>query len=368
MKKLILTASLVGVLTLGFAACNTTQPTALPENPNLAEDLAIEDIAYEEDFFPPMLGFGSHTGIVTEVSPLWDGNGYMVSVVVEGSESQTNFMVDHNTANLVNGEITEGMLVTGYFDMSAPMAMIYPPQHHARLLMETASNMAILDRFDENMQAFGSPNSLNIADNTLIVFPTGEAFEGDISELANRLLLVEFEEEGLVIAPIRITVLFEIAVHPTLDLTDEDLAGMDMGIIDIDFPDGGLLLTQEDLDLMWSSMFDPETVQIIVDGEVIEAATPFVDSVAGTVMLPVVAIAEALGYNVVDDGDDSVIIGMGSIVTVGVNSYFVGRMAAFELSAAPALVDDVIFVPWDFFGSVAGAAAYVEDGNIIVIG
>jgi len=361
MKKLILAASLVGVLTLGFAACSDTQPTTqLPENPNLALEDIDEDFSFEEDFFAPLLGFGTHTGIVTEVSPLWDGNGYMVSVVEEGSESQINFMVDHNTANLVDGDIAEGMLVTGYFALNAPMAMIYPPQHHARLFMETAPNMAILDRFDENLNAESSPNSLNITDSTVIVFPTGEVFEGDISELANRLLLVEFDEEGLVITPSRITVLFEIAVHPTLDLTDEDFIG-------IDFPDGGLLLTQEDLDIMWNNMFDPETVQIIVGGEAIEAATPFVDSVAGTIMLPVVAISEALGYNVVDEGSE-VIVGMGSIVTEGVNSYFVGRMAAFELSAAPVMQDGVLFVPWEFFGSVAGAGVYVEDGNIIVLG
>ncbi|MCL2285331.1 MAG: copper amine oxidase N-terminal domain-containing protein [Firmicutes bacterium] len=132
----------------------------------------------------------------------------------------------------------------------------------------------------------------------------------------------------------------------------------------MDIEGGPALLSPEDLDMLWSGTFDPETVQIIIHDEAIDAPTPFIDSQAGTVMLPLVAIAEALGYTVADEGEE-VIIGPGTIVTAGVNSYSRGREAARELTSAPIIVDGVMFVPWEFFQEILSYAAMASDGNII---
>jgi len=129
---------------------------------------------------------------------------------------------------------------------------------------------------------------------------------------------------------------------------------------------GPALLSPEDIDALWSSMFDPETVQIIVKGEVIDAPTPFTCSTAGTIFLPIVAISEALGYLVEDNGSE-VIIAPGSIVTEGVNNYFRGREAPMELASAPVMHDETLFVPWEFFHEILSSVAYVEDGNIHVV-
>ena len=128
---------------------------------------------------------------------------------------------------------------------------------------------------------------------------------------------------------------------------------------------GPALLSPEDIEAMWSNMFDPETVQIIVNDEAIDAPTPFTDAEAGAIMLPLVAIAEALGYVVTDEGAE-VIISPGTIVTAGVNSYFRGREAPRELSTAPVMQDDVMFVPWEFFQEILCSAAMVMDGNIVL--
>jgi len=146
---------------------------------------------------------------------------------------------------------------------------------------------------------------------------------------------------------------------PTLYETFE--AGDDIGI-----ESGPALLSPEDIEAFWASMFDPETVQIIVDGEAIEAPTPFVDSEAGTIMLPLVAIAEALGYMVVDEGHE-VIVSPGTMVTEGVNSFARGREMARELTAAPAIHDGAMFVPWEFFHEILSYTAFVEDGNIVLV-
>ena len=130
-------------------------------------------------------------------------------------------------------------------------------------------------------------------------------------------------------------------------------------------PGGPALLSPEDIETLWANMFDPETVQIIINDEAIEAPTPFTDAQAGTVMLPLVAIAEALGYTVVDEGEE-VIVGPGTLVTAGVNSYHRGREAARELTTAPVIHEDAMFVPWEFFWEILSSTAYIEDGNIIL--
>ena len=129
---------------------------------------------------------------------------------------------------------------------------------------------------------------------------------------------------------------------------------------------GPALLSPEDIEAFWASMFDPETVQIIVEGAAIEAPKPFIDSEAGTIMLPLVAIAEALGYTVADEGTE-VIIGPGTMVTEGVNSYSRGREMARELAAAPVIRDGAMFVPWEFFHEILSHTAFVEDGNIVLV-
>ena len=126
------------------------------------------------------------------------------------------------------------------------------------------------------------------------------------------------------------------------------------------------ILTPEELEQLHASMFDPETVQVIIDGNAVSMPTPFVNRETGLVMLPVAYVAEALGYTVVHEGED-VVIGPGITFTVGVDSYAFARMAPVELGGAPELLDGVLFVPWNFFGEVLpGIAAYIADGNIII--
>ena len=126
---------------------------------------------------------------------------------------------------------------------------------------------------------------------------------------------------------------------------------------------GPAVLSPEEIDNLWTAVLDNENLQIIVNGEAIDAPRPF--AVNGSLMLPLQPIAEALGYTVVDEGSE-VIITPGTIVTEGVNSYYRGREAARELSAAPVIQDGTMFVPMEFFQEILSAVASVTDGNIHV--
>ena len=419
---LLATLGMAGVLAL--TACSNTPVAGLPELPEVNQtadpignsgrvfgengdiyDGDTYNYAFEDETLmhywpelPPMPNYnsviGTITSIYTTITPTPEGHDptyfppvIMHEIWVEDAEGgQVVFITNHNTAMLLSDTLEEGKSIIGYFDNFAPTMMIYPPHHLARALITTPENGTVMvDRFDANFLNSAGDLVINIAENTEIVFQDGTPFEGELDELVNRLLAIEYQIVGMswpgITTPSRIVILFEIAVHPIHHFTEEELAGLELGFTppfnvlyeydgatgDVGFGFGGpLQLTPEDLDIMWNNLINPETVQIIVDGEVIEAATPFVNRDAGLVMLPVAAIAEAMGFNVVGEGAD-IVIGAGITFTVGVDSYFIGRMAAMQLGAVPELVDGVLFVPENFFYHILNGVAYIEDGNVIVL-
>ena len=125
-------------------------------------------------------------------------------------------------------------------------------------------------------------------------------------------------------------------------------------------------LTPEEISQSWTSLLSQDTVPIIVDDVAIEAPKPITDETGGVLMLPLIPIADALGYTTVDNGNE-VVITPGTTVTEGVNSYARAREAARELSSAPIVQDGVMFVPWEFFQEILSAVAYVESGTVYVV-
>lgn len=79
----------------------------------------------------------------------------------------------------------------------------------------------------------------------------------------------------------------------------------------------------------------------------------------GIEYLPVRSVSEALGYDVNwDDTLKSVTVGtvpMGVSFNLGVNQYTKAKMMPQELSAAPILVEDRMYVPVDFYTEILGA-------------
>ena len=308
------------------------------------------------DGFEPTENFMSKSGTVQEIRPFYDHVGEEPEaiegsyfVLIENDEgSQMTFAVDHLTALIFDGNLEVGTVVTGFYDTNLPVPMIYPPQHHARVLMSPSSYNVIVDRFDADLIAESNPWQLLVNDtpNVEIFLQDGTPFDG---ELENRLLAVFYEltmsgtptplagqepvHTGLekLIIPSRIYVLFERAVHPILQLTPEDLGYMhDYDVLD----DIVTIGSATDLNAFWDAMLNPATARIIVNGTTITAPAPFINRSTGTVMLPVAAIADAMGINVASEGAE--------------------------------LVDGVSFVPMNFFQEVLPGAAYIMNGNVII--
>jgi len=189
--------------------------------------------------------------------------------------------------------------------------------------------------------------------------------------LEGRNLLVIFEESQR-IEPISITILFEAIA--TLPIDIDSVSGYDDTIAlpgEIE-PEGGYIGIEPpigEIDYIGSYMFELNG-EIVVNNEILEGAPlPFwYEAENGSVvMVPLNVVAEALGYDVSwNDELQGYQLGVAINLWIGNTEAHVGRMAPIELSAAPMLLDDIVFVPLDFFRSVLAQTAYVFEGQVVV--
>lgn len=80
--------------------------------------------------------FGSITGTIVEITPGRVGggrsNGCILYVTIEDQNGNTVVFMMTPTTYVVDFEpLAEGMLCTFWYDMEAPIPMIYPPQYNA---------------------------------------------------------------------------------------------------------------------------------------------------------------------------------------------------------------------------------------------
>jgi len=185
--------------------------------------------------------------------------------------------------------------------------------------------------------------------------------------LDNRELRVTFSE-GDYTTPISVTILF-VGFDPLDDNGDDN--GY-TGIVTLPDYIGDLDLdmdVEDDTDETDWDGFEYDEIElngeVVVNGEIIEnAPEPFIYN--GVVMVPLRAIAEALDYDVTWNGYlMSVQLGVGIHLWIGGYEIHIGRMVPVELSAAPMLVNDLTFVPLEFF-RVLGYTSYVFEGQVVV--
>ena len=110
--------------------------------------------------------------------------------------------------------------------------------------------------------------------------------------------------------------------------------------------------------------------EVVVNGKILEdAPLPFAQQTEDgeIVMIPLRAIAEALDYDVTWNGYlRSIQLGVAIHLWIGSTEVHLGRMAPIEISTAPVIVDDLTFVPLDFFRNVLNQTVYVFEGQVVV--
>ena len=262
----------------------------------------------------------SFTGTVKEIqdSPWVPGGKFLVT---EGADGQEAHLI-LNPGTPVAGEtaIEPGMTVTGWYDTRLPMLMIYPPRYTVAFLVAGETDLNV------HVDHFGS--GLVSSDNTLVILPDGETDivtpegPGAPEDLKNRDLAV----------------LYGVSTRSIPAQTVPDavyvLPGQEDG---------------EEASRMFFSADTPLTLQ--VNGTSLEAPAPWQDGT--TIMVPLRAVAEALGYTVRWYPEtEEVRVGPGISVTIGQDRYVYMKTPLISLGTAPVLKNGVTWVPLNFFPEV----------------
>lgn len=289
--------------------------------------------------------FARMTGTIKEITELvQEGAANQQLVAIESAEGETIHIVVSDTT-YVDEELAVGAELVAFYNANAPMTMIYPPRYQAEavaLMKEDSSVM--VDRFDETLLNSDQSLRLSLTDETVVVTQAGEAYEG---ELMDRKLFVEYQVVTLSFpgqtAPTRIVVLEEHQADAVPEHTDAPSV------------------------FMLNDLTNVGDKQWVINDESIAAPSAYLNE-QGTVMVPIRAITEALGYELTWESDTMTVrVGNAISLQIGNKDYVLGRMAPIQLDTAPELVDQLTYVPLDFFKEVIHAEEVIVDAERIMI-
>ncbi len=142
-----------------------------------------------------MGNFLSFTGTVMQIEDISIGQHeesdcYKRFTVVQGPDQVVNFTVAPTTYFVDYAVIGIGDTITGFYDADAPAILIYPPQYNALVISkETPGQFVTVSQFNEQLISSDGSLQLILADDTPIVLPNGQPFNGS---LANRDLIVTY--------------------------------------------------------------------------------------------------------------------------------------------------------------------------------
>jgi len=342
--------TLTGLLSVAVLTVSTASVFAagarITENDNLLLSTDIIPISAELETQHKAY-YGYFKGVVKEIS---DFNGAIDAkfVSVESEDgAPANIIITSETYILDSAEISVGSEITAYFRADAPMIMIYPPQYGAEVVVVNNNDRNVkVEKFDENLVSFDNLLKLKISGDTDIISQDGKKFEG---ELANRKLVVVYDVSTKSIPaqtnPIKIVVLNDNEEPSEYHMTEEELA----------------TLTNNDVVAM----------DIVVNKNTIKEMSSYVPAYIneqGTIMVPLRAIGEALGFEVTWNNDTKTAMLNGEIsLTLGIDEYSRKGTEPVKLGAAPSTMNDRTFVPLSFFREVAQIDNVYVTGSQIVI-
>lgn len=273
--------------------------------------------------------YKAFTGVVKEIKDRENNEGCKMIFVENEEGAPAYVIISHDTYILENAEIKIGDTISAYYDTRKPMIMIYPPQYAAEVVViESPDRSVKFDIFDENLTSSDNQLKLNISDETEIVFYDGTPYEGEL--VWKRLVVIYIISTKSI--PAQTT------------------------------PEKVIVLPDKIEDMV---EYDVSSAEIIVEDKKIEAPPAYEKE--GTVMVPLRAIAEALGYEVLWHNEtQSVSLGQDIQLTIGKNEYIADK-DIIKLERAPELCNKKTFVPLSFFRKVVKMNnAYLFEGQIVI--
>jgi len=317
----------------------------------LTTSMAGMAIAADKDSDPwrALPYYMSVTGTVVSVEELDDG----LQIKIEYADGNPAYMyTSDKTVFPFENEVFVGDVVTGFYLANAPMAAIWPPQYTISVLAAGAPEgmRIIVDRFyewDGNSDGFllaqGGAFAFRVDENTEIILANGDDFSD--GEYVGRRIAVIFDASTRSIP--------ELATARKLIVLYEDPVFLP------DTPSPELLAPIEDED----PEIDASGWPILVNGALVDA--PEAIQIGDAVLVPLRAIAEALGFEVKWVGATrSVTLDETIKITIGDTACENGD-SVIELASAPILVNGFTYVPLEFFRNVLDLPnAFAFEGQI----
>ena len=295
-------------------------------------------------------GYKSYSGVITEVTKAGD----TIVMIELADESLVSFLVTTDTYVFEGVSLSPGQSIKGFYDISLPAPAIFPPRYAAAVISGvSAIGNVFVGIFDENMLSSDKELKLNVADSTIIVDKAGKAFTG---ELAGSRLAVVYAIMTLSLPP---------QTTPSKIVVLEAAEAEDVAPVATPAPMTPEVPVAAPAE---SAKPDVSKMAISVDGKVINAPPAYYNA-DGLIMVPVRAIAEALGFTVHWDEAARMVV-LNNFITFepGKDYYTYARMAPFTLGAAPELKDGRTYVPLKLFTEVARfKSASVSDGQIVIL-
>lgn len=124
----------------------------------------------------PVPAFGSITGTVAEIRPMQSlPNAYYI--LLEDEENPTWFTITADTFLFTDEAPEPGDTVTGFYDLNAPMILIYPPQYPiVALAVNPGDTNLFVGEFGSDLVDATETLMLVITEDTRVETPDGQPF------------------------------------------------------------------------------------------------------------------------------------------------------------------------------------------------
>lgn len=267
----------------------------------------------------PVNGEAVFSHVAGSVTLMDEWNGHKSFRVLDTDGGEADFTVDISDTVFSDLEKTTGYYdiavgksVDVYFVKPAVMTLQYPPRYTASVVVirdEGNPGNAFVGVIDELGLASDGSIRLNIADDARVTLQS----DGSVVDVANACDCLFANR--IIIAYYTITTRSFPPIAPVSNVVILDRLGVPV------FVNGMRLFSAE--------------ARVKADG---------------SVMLPLRAIAEALGFEVSwDDDSKTARIGVATYVKIGSDEYVAGRMAPMKLEAAAELYKDHTYAPVSFY-------------------
>ena len=384
-KKLITLMTITAIIASSGAvfADAVPTPTAAPTDDLYVMPVTVDETEIQAPVVIP--SYISNTVTVTEIS---EGKIATKTNDVKETESELenviNYITNENTLVYTSkgekkalADVKKDSVITVFTGSYTPAPLIMPPQYEANVIIindeEEVGSVNVDTYLKDGEKLINAANSLelNIGETTEIVDTEENKVEAD--ELANKDLIVFYTITTRSIPaqtpPEKVVVLGENEValkninaanEPEETQAPETTAAPEV-------------TADPEATAAPEVTAEPEATQAPVDYskvinvKVKEESLDYVYiKEDGTLMLPLRKITETLGMTVDWDGETRTVILNGGIfsIKIGENSYAKGKMMPVELNSAPEIVNDLTYVPVEYFTEILEIEAVLDNDTL----